>query len=76
MYDIIKKLADIKILLSLSGGFLVAGGLPFEGHTVWIFSNILWLKHFHDHEDKSAFIMYVLWEIQAVWGVIYWSGIL
>lgn len=76
MYEMIKKLADIKIILSVIGGFFVSTGWAFTGHTIWFFSNILWLKHFHDQEDKSAFAMYLVWQVQAIVGMIYWSGIL
>ncbi|MCK5520336.1 MAG: hypothetical protein KAI81_04425 [Candidatus Marinimicrobia bacterium] len=74
MYEIIKKITDIKVILSVTGGFLVSGGLPLEGHIVWFFSNLIWLKHFHDREDKTAVVMYILWQIQAIWGILYWGN--
>ena len=73
MYEMIKRLADIKIFLSVLGGFFVSTGMAFTGHTIWFFSNIMWLKHFHDHEDKSAYAMYLVWQIQAILGMIYWG---
>ena len=73
MYEIIKRLADIKIIFSIIGGFFVSTGMPFIGHTVWFGSNLIWLKHFHDNEDKSAFAMYLIWQLQAILGMIYWG---
>ena len=73
MYEIIKKLADIKIILSIIGGFFVSTGMPFIGHVIWFFSNLMWLKHFHNLEDKSAYAMYLVWQLQAILGMIYWG---
>ena len=79
MYDTLKKLADIKIILSVIGGFFVCQGTietAFIGHTIWFFSNILWLKHFYNVNDKSAYIMYWIWQLQAIYGMISWGLII
>lgn len=70
---LIRNLSDIKILLSITGGIFVSTGMPFVGHAIWVFSNALWLNHFIKNKDESAVVMYTLWQIQAIIGIVYWG---
>ena len=73
MYEIIKKLVDIKVFLSVIGAFCVSTGFLLIGHIIWLVASAVWLKYFYDKKDDNAVIMYVIWVLQAIVGIIYYG---
>lgn len=75
---IIKELLDIKVVLSVIGALFIAfAGLVnniaiplFIGHIIWLIASILWLKYFYNRKDDNAVVMYWIWVLQAIVGII------
>lgn len=70
---VLKNLTDIKVILSVIGAFCVSTGFLLSGHIVWLVASGLWLKYFYDLKDDNAVIMYVIWVLQAIVGIIYYG---
>ena len=69
----VTELADIKIILSVVGAFCVSTGFLLSGHIIWLFASTAWLKYFYDLKDDNAVVMYWIWVLQAIVGIIYYG---
>ena len=62
----------IAVILSIAGSALVALKLPAVGCGVWVVSNILWLVWTIARRDVPTTIVFIVYEVTAVAGVINW----
>lgn len=70
---VIHELLDYKVLSSIIGAMCVATGMLLIGHIIWLFASIVWLKYFYNLKDDNAIVMYVIWVLQAIVGIIYYG---
>lgn len=71
--ELIKKIPDYKILLSLFCGYLIAFAHPwtvFLGHLFFIPTDYLWIRHYKKINDKTSVTMFCLWMIIMAYGAI------
>ena len=68
-----KDAVDLLTALGILGAILVASGNPWEGHLVWLITNVGLVIHNYLIDQRSQALMFGAYFFSAAWGLYTWS---
>lgn len=64
---------NLMVALGILGAILVASGNPWEGHLIWLITNIGLVIHNYLIKQRSQALMFGIYFFSAAWGLYTWS---
>ena len=71
--QILKNVLDLKVLLSLLDAIFVALDKTLIANGIWVISAPMWIYYFYKRKDISGEIVFIMYWIIAIIGILYWG---